>query len=213
MSAPTSDNHLKEDVSVIRQALPQDRPGVVATVTAAFAEDPGWAFILSEEYGRLAADFVGALFDVRVAGKNVWVTDDLAGVAMWDPPGEGEDSAGGYADGVWARYRAIAGEEAWGRLASYNDAVAEAVPAEPHWYLGVLATHPERREEGLATALLSPILNEADRLAIACCLETSRVENRRFYERRGFKQAREIILQGGPDTWWLCRGPKGMTAT
>jgi GNAT superfamily N-acetyltransferase len=197
----------------IRQAQPQDRNGVVATVAAAFAEDPGWAFIFGEEYGRLAADFVGALFDVRVAGRNVWVTDDLAGVAMWDPPGVGEDLGAGYAAGVWASYRAIAGEEAWGRLASYNDAVAEAVPAEPHWYLGVLATHPGRRREGLASAVLRPILDEADRLGVACCLETSTVVNRRFYERRGFTQAREIVLPGGPDTWWLCRGPKGMAAT
>jgi hypothetical protein len=64
---------------MIRQAHYQDRNGVVATVAAAFARDPGWAFILGEEYGCLAADFAGALFDVRIAGKNVWVTDDLAG--------------------------------------------------------------------------------------------------------------------------------------
>jgi GNAT superfamily N-acetyltransferase len=125
---------------------------------------------------------------------------------MWDPPGVGDDPGQGYAEGVWARYRAIAGEEACERLASYNDAVAEAVPAEPHWYLGVLATHPERRQEGLATALLSPILDEADRFGVACCLETSTVSNRRFYERRGFTQATEIVLPGGPDTWWLRRG-------
>ncbi len=199
----------------IHQANLQDRDGVVATVTAAFAEDPGWAFIFGEEYGRLAADFAGALFDVRVAGRNVWVSDDLAGVAMWDPPVEGKDSAGaeGYAEEVWASYRATAGEAAWGRLEIYNNAVAGVVPDEPHWYLGVLATKPERREEGMATALLSPILGEADRLGVVCCLETSTVGNRRFYERRGFVQAGEIILPGGPDTWWLGRGPKGMAAT
>jgi GNAT superfamily N-acetyltransferase len=198
----------------IRQAQPQDRPGVVATVTAAFAEDPGWVFLMGEEYERLAEHFVGALFDTRVGAKTVWVSDDLAGVAMWDPPREGEDSAGveEYIEGVWASYRAIAGEQAWGRLASYNDAVAEVVPAEPHWYLGVLATKPERRKEGLATALLSPIIDEADRLGVPCCLETSTVENRRFYERRGFKRVGEIVLQGGPDTWWMRRGPKGVAA-
>ena len=39
---------------LIRRALPDERTGVVATVTAAFADDPGWAFILGEEYEELA---------------------------------------------------------------------------------------------------------------------------------------------------------------
>ena len=125
---------------MIRRALPGERSGVVATVTAAFAKDPGWAFILGEEYERLAAHFVAALFDVRVASQNVWVTDDLAAVAMWDSPGK-SDTAPGHVESVWARYHAIAVRTrsgawrvprgCWGRL-----------PAEPHWYLGVLATHP-----------------------------------------------------------------------
>lgn len=90
----------------------------------------------------------------------------------------------------------------------YNDAVTAASPAEPHWYLGVLATDPERQREGLAIALPTPILDEADRLGIACCLETSTADNRRFYERRGFTQATEVAVPGGPPTWWLRRAPR-----
>jgi GNAT superfamily N-acetyltransferase len=191
--------------SVIRRALPGERSAVAATVAAAFADDPAWAFIFGEEYGRLAVHFAAALFDLRVASQNVWVTDDLAAVAMWDPP-EG-DGARGYGESIWARYRAIAGEDALRRLANYNDAVATVSPPEPCWYLGVLATHPERQREGLATAVLTPILREADRLGIACCLETSTAANRRFYERRGFTQATAIALPGGPPTWWLRRAP------
>lgn len=186
--------------------MPGERSGVVATVAAAFAEDPGWAFILGEDYERLVAHFVAALFDVRVASKNVWVSDDLAAVAMWDSPGE-SDAVPAYTDSVWARYRAIAGEDAFERLAIYNDAVAPSAPDGPYWYLGVLATHPQRRCAGLATALLAPMLEQADRLGTACCLETSTTDNRRFYERRGFTEASEIFLPGGPSTWWLSRAP------
>jgi len=185
---------------------------VVATVAAAFAEDPAWAFIFGEEYERLADHFVGTLFDVRVASRNVWVTDDLASISMWDSPVH-NGAAPGFGEGAWGRYRAIAGEDAFARLVRYNDALAGASPAEPYWYLGVLATHPQRRREGLASAVLRPALDEADRLGLACCLETSTVGNRRFYERRGFTQATEIILPGGPATWWLRRGPMGGAAT
>jgi GNAT superfamily N-acetyltransferase len=191
---------------VIRRALPGDRTEVVATVATAFAEDPGWAFILGEEYERLVAHFVAAIFDVRVAAHNVWVTDELAATAMWDSPSK-SDAAPGHAESVWARYRAIAGEDAFARLAIYNQAVAAVSPAGPHWYLGVLATHPQRQRQGLATTLLTPILNEADRLDLACCLETSTTDNRRFYERRGFTKATDILLPSGPPTWWLCRPP------
>jgi GNAT superfamily N-acetyltransferase len=192
--------------SVVRRALQDERSAVATTVAAAFADDPAWAFLLGEEYGRLAVHFAAALFDVRIASQNVWITGDLAAVAMWDPPGD-SDRARGDGESIWARYRAIAGADALRRLASYNDAVAAVSPAGAYWYLGVLATRPERRREGLATAVLTPILTEADRLGIACCLETSTAANRLFYERRGFTEATAIALPGGPPTWWLRRAP------
>jgi GNAT superfamily N-acetyltransferase len=125
---------------------------------------------------------------------------------MWDSPGT-SDTASAHAESVWGRYRVIAGEDAFERLTRYTDAVAAATPAEPYLYLGVLATHPARQREGLATTVLTSIFDEADQLGIACCLETSTLVNRRFYERRGFARATEIVLLGGPDTWWLCRRP------
>jgi GNAT superfamily N-acetyltransferase len=76
-----------------------------------------------------------------------------------------------------------------------------------------LATRPERQRVGLATAVTAPILREADRLGIACCLETSTEVNRRFYERRGFTQATAIALPGGPATWWLRRAPMARSST
>jgi GNAT superfamily N-acetyltransferase len=177
---------------------------VIATVTAAFAEDPAWRFILNEEYGRLAPAFAGALFDLRVAGGNVWVSDDLATVAMWDSPGGNTDPLQ-RAEEVWARYRTVTSEQAYERLLAYRDALAASSPADPYWYLGVLATHPARQREGLASAVIKPVLSIADQAGIACCLETSTEANRRFYERRGFITATAVPLPGGPPTWWLRR--------
>lgn len=180
---------------------------MVAIVAAAFAEDPGWAFILGEDYERLVGHFVAALFDIRVACQNVWVTDDLAAVAMWDAPDK-DGAAPGHSEAVWERYRATVGEDAFERLALYNDAVDAASATEPHWYLGVLATHPQRQRQGLASAVLNPVLDQADRDGFACCLETSTPGNRRFYERRGFAQSTDVALPGGPATWWLRRPPQ-----
>lgn len=189
---------------LIRRALSLERPEVLRTVTAAFAEDPAWRFLMSDGYERLAPHFAGALFDLRIGPGNVWVSDDLATVAMWDGP-SGSDDQPRRAEEVWARYRAAAGDDAYERHVAYNNALAAVAPAEPYWYLGVLATHPARRREGLATAVLRPVLSEADQDRLTCCLETSTEANRRFYERRGFSEATVVELQAGPPTWWLRR--------
>jgi GNAT superfamily N-acetyltransferase len=189
---------------LVRRASADDRAPVLKTVAAAFASDPGWDFILAAEYERLVEHFVGALFDVRIRTDHVWVTSDLASVAMWDAP----DKSGfdrDYAERIWEGYRAIAGRLATQRLSSYNEAVAAVAPSEPHWYLGVLATIPVRQRRGLATAVLTPVLDEADRCETSCCLETSTEQNRRFYERRGFTRATDVQLPFGPPTWWLER--------
>jgi GNAT superfamily N-acetyltransferase len=177
---------------------------VTSTIAAAFAGDPAWAFLLGSDYERLASEFAGALFDGRAARGTVWVSDDLATVAMWDAPGEGNDQSEQARD-IWARFTALAGEQVHGRLVAYNRALGAVAPNEPYWYLGVLATHPRRQREGLASAVLAPVLEEADRSAIACCLETSTEGNRRFYERRGFTEPTAVQLVDGPPTWWLCR--------
>jgi GNAT superfamily N-acetyltransferase len=190
----------------IRRALAADRDEVIATVTAAFAADPAWRFILDEEYARLAPAFAGALFDLRVVCGNVWVSDDLATVAMWDGP-SGDTDHGQRAEEVWARYRTVTSEQAYERLLAYRDALAACSPADPYWYLGVLATHPARQRQGLASAVIKPVLSVADRGGIACCLETSTEANRLFYERRGFTASTEVSLPGGPTTWWLRRPP------
>ncbi len=71
----------------VRQARPEDRAAVTATVAAAFARDPAWTYLHGDDYDRLAPHFAGSLFDLRVGSGDVWVTGDVASTAMWVPPG------------------------------------------------------------------------------------------------------------------------------
>jgi GNAT superfamily N-acetyltransferase len=190
----------------IRRASPAERPKVIATVTAAFAEDPAWHFLMRDDYERLAPRFVEALFDLRVTSGHVWVSEDLATVAMWDGP-RADGGQPRRTVAIWARYAALAGAQAHERLVGYKQALAAVCPADPHWYLGVLATHPAHQRKGLASAVLAPVLDEADRDGLACCLETSTEANRRFYERRGFIEPTDVVIPDGPPTWWLRRPP------
>jgi ribosomal protein S18 acetylase RimI-like enzyme len=192
---------------VVRHARREDREAVTRTVSAAFAQDPAWLFLLGARYDQLAPRFAGALFDLRVGTGGVWVTADLGAVAMWERPG-GDAQSSGDPEQVWKAYRAEAGSEVWERLMAYDRAVDEARPSTPYWYLGVLATHPDRQGAGLATAVMRPVLEDADAEEIDCCLETSTDRNREFYRRRGFAESTPLHIASGPPTWWLRRAPR-----
>jgi GNAT superfamily N-acetyltransferase len=177
-------------------------------VAAAFAHDPAWAFLLDDDYDRLAPHFAGALFDLRVRSGHVWVDAECAAVAMWDPPGGIGDSTTDFSE-TWAVYRHVAGASAWQRLTEYERAIDSVRPSTPYWYLGVLATRPDRQGQGRASKVIDAVLERADTDGIDCCLETSTVENKEFYGRRGFTDASEVRIVSGPPTWWLRRAPQG----
>ncbi len=190
----------------VRVAQTSDREAVTAVVSAAFAHDPAWSFLLGESYDGLAPLFAGALFDTRVSTGSVWVTGDVAAVAMWEPLGA-DTPHGVESEQIWKAYRAAVDAPTWERLRAYERAVDSARPSPPYWYLGVLACRPDRQGEGLATAVMAPVFERADRDAVDCCLETSTTGNKRFYERRGFTQATDVHIASGPPTWWLTRPP------
>jgi GNAT superfamily N-acetyltransferase len=190
--------------TAVRRALPADRLAVTDTVAAAFARDPAWTYLLGDGYPRLAPEFAGALFEQRVKAGSVWVTADLAAVAMWEAPGGAGHSGDGDSD-AWASFAAAADPHTRERLAAYDEAIHRAAPAGPHWYLGVLATHPDRQRQGRAGGPLAAVFELAAEQGLSCCLETSTEANRAFYEARGFGVECEITLAGGPPTWWMRR--------
>ena len=177
---------------------------MIATVVAAFRRDPAWGWFLGSDFDRLAPAFAGALFDRRVGAGHVWLVGAADSVALWEPPG-GLDPLADTAS--WVPFRSAAGADVLARLDHYDDAVHATGTAQPHWYLGVLATRPDRVGRGLATAVLEPVLDQADRDGVDCCLETSTLANRAFYARRGFIDVTAVELADGPDTWWLRRPP------
>lgn len=177
---------------------------MVRTVLAAFDRDPAWDFMLGADYDRLAPLMAGALFDQRVVHGTVWVCEDGAAVAMWDAPGRhGTDSEERSA--AWQEFHAAAGPVGAEPLARYDSALSAVEPSAPHWYLGVLATHPDRWGSGLASAVIEAGIARADQDGLACCLETSTIANRGFYARRGFTQSLTVPIADGPPTWWMTR--------
>jgi GNAT superfamily N-acetyltransferase len=159
------------------RATAADRDGVIRTVVAAFATDPAFRYFFPDDltYPQLTAAFAGWLFDKRVDRGGVWVVAGGASVAMWEPPDGPHDAAPlDLPFGVLTR------------MTAYDHAVHEKFPDEAHWYLGVLATHPDHTGQRLGRRVLEPGLRATTAAGLPAYLETTTATNVGIYERAGW---------------------------
>jgi ribosomal protein S18 acetylase RimI-like enzyme len=197
-------------VTTAARLEPAERAAALASVVAAFATDPllRWVWPEDGRYACLAPPFFGLLLDLRRAGGEVWTAGGGAAVAMWDPPG------GSYAppaEDPWPALQATFSRAERDRWAIFDGAVAVPAGVAPYWYLGVLATHPDRQRSGLARAAAGPVLAAADRTRTVAYLETATEANLGFYEGLGFAVDREVGLPDGGPRCWLMRREPGVT--
>lgn len=83
----------------------------------------------------------------------------------------------------------------WGQLYRQLDAHH---PKEPHCYLALIATHPERQHRGIGRALLNLWLQDVDARAMPSYLETDQQALVGFYQTAGFEVERELQAFGQP---------------
>jgi GNAT superfamily N-acetyltransferase len=195
----------------VRKAASQDRAGIVAVLSRAFAGDRiiRWLFPDDDTYSDRAAAFFGYMFDIRIEGGEIYVTGDVAGASLWDPPG-GNRNTDDFLEQLWVRTMAPHGSpDELERYAFFARLMDSVTPTQPHWYLGVLGTLPERQRAGLAQAVVAPVFAQADRDGIPVFLETGMPGNVEIYRRRfGFDVLDEADVPGGPHVWGLIRRPR-----
>ena len=214
----------------LRVAGPDDLDAVVDLLTGVFLDDPLMSAIAAAAPDPRAA--LGHLHRVELAAHYLAADPaaradsrvDLAvdatsgeplGVALWDapsstdvvgplgpgsepPPGLDLDLLGG----------------AW-ELCLADAAQCEAHrPAEPHWYLYMVAVAPAARGRGIGGRLLGHGLRRVDAEGLPAHLESTTPGSRRLYERFGFRQVAELAGSGLPVYWAMTRpartgGPRG----
>lgn len=205
----------------LRAAGPGDLDAVVDLLTGVFLDDPLMSAIAAAapepraalghlHRVELAAHYLAADPAVR-ADSRVDLAVDAAGgaplgVALWDapssadvvgplgpgnepPPGLDLDLLGG----------------AW-ELCLADAAQCEAHrPAEPHWYLYMVAVAPAARGRGIGGRLLGHGLKRVDAEGLPAHLESTTPGSRRLYERFGFRQVAELAGSGLPVYWAMTR--------
>ncbi len=196
-----SDRRLVQDADV---------PAVAAALARAFANNPAFSWTYRDPAsrpGKIERGFVPLLRHLWLPRGECWTTDDLAGAALWLPPGTWETPLSiqlRLMPSVLANARLETP-----RLMRYLAVVEGKHPHEPHWYLAVLGVDPPRQGRGFGSHLMQPVLARCDSERLPAYLETDTERNVTLYERHGFKVTEEFNLPGGgPSIWLMWREPR-----
>lgn len=181
-----------------------DEERAVATITAAFADDPvvRWIYPDPEQYATFWPRFVVPFGGGAFRHGSADTADDFAGVALWLPPGvapEEEPIVKLLEESVADAQK----KDAYG----FIEQQSELHPHEPHWYLPLIGVDPAHQGRGIGSALLRHALQRADRDGLPAYLEATTERNKALYERHGFEVVGVIQYGASPPMWPMWRKP------
>jgi ribosomal protein S18 acetylase RimI-like enzyme len=194
---------------LIRRATDADFRNLCSTAMRAFHDDPVMRWLYPDDdvyFQPHGAIFTGAMTN-WLAHQQPWCTDDSASLAIWFPPvGPGAPEPERIEVGPPPTPEMLA------RFELIGPAMAAHKPAEPHWYLQLLATHPDWQRQGVGARLMNVVFEQADPEGIPCYLETERPELVTYYRHHGFDVRSEwdvdpdgTLGRVGPHMWGMLR--------
>ena len=188
-----------------RIPAPGERQSVVATLAAAFQDDPVMTFLFPDESDRRLRlpRLMAILYDGDGAHGARFMTDGCEAATLWRAPGQGHlGLAEKLRHGLpWLHAAGLA----LPRALAVSAASDAAHPPEPHWYLHIVGCRPEAQGKGFGSAAIAPGLARADADGVAAYLETANARNLPLYERLGFAVTHEWTVPNGPRHWSLLR--------
>jgi ribosomal protein S18 acetylase RimI-like enzyme len=201
----------------IRSLTTADAPAAGALLTASHGDYPAFRLEFPDPSirGRVLLPFqTAAARDVARHGNAVgaYLDHQLAGVALWQPPGQFPLSVLRKARMTPALLRvAIADPRAFPRFAASGSALERTLPATPVWYLEALGVHPNAQRRGIGAALLANGLATVDADNLPCYLHTSDPANIDYYQRWGFELTQPGFPagRGGPTYYGMTRPAAG----
>jgi ribosomal protein S18 acetylase RimI-like enzyme len=163
---------------------------------------------------RYLAWYLGCAIDYGLRYGEVYTTPDVAGIAVWLPPGQTHITTwryilAGYLPlplrmGIRQFFTETMPSDEWVQR------IHEEIVPGAHWYLWGIAVDPGRQGKGIGTALMRPGLERADAQHLPCYLETHDERNVPFYTRRGFDLVRTAQVPGSDLCFWcFLREPGG----
>lgn len=196
---------------LVREGTPGDIEPMALSMARAFLDDPLISWVMPDEATRLDVQrrLYRTMFRdlVRTRYGELLTTHDTVGAAIWMRPGKPKPPASSTARLVATMVR-NARQVKIARYAAAMQAIEKRHPRQPHWYLSGIGTDPDFQRQGVATALMRPILDRCDAEGVGAYLETQKERNVPIYEHKGFRVVDELDLpKGGPHLWLMWREP------
>lgn len=194
-----------------RRARTQDAATVTEVLTAAFHDDPTWAWAFPDPVAR--PQQYRTVWGLAVAGALrygwVWLTAGDTAASVWIPPG-GTDLSDEQVEELQRVLPEVMGPGA-ARVLDALEVFDRAHPRdEPHYFLSLLGTDPRHRGRGLGLGLLQENLRLVDAERMPAYLEASNPANVPLYERYGFRPIGSFTLpDDGPQVVTMWRDPAG----
>ncbi len=195
------------EIEALHRAERSDVADLARGLSRAFYDDPVCSSAWPDDGKRLGRCERAFAAQLRIAWtrREVYAAENFSCVAVWAPPGEWRTPTRAVprvvASAVRTRVRMAA-------LLAYLR--TEALhPDEPHWYLELLGTVPEKQGKGLGGRVLAPVLERADAEGIPVWAWSSNRQNLAFYHRLGFDVVDELAFAaGGPLIYPIRREPR-----
>ena len=179
----------------VKVAAAGEADGVFDTIVAAFADDPvvRWSFPDPEAYRAHFPAFAQAFAARAISEGAVYCTEDLAGAALWLPPGSGPDE-----EAMMTIIQETQAEAKQQEIFAVMEQMEQYHPPEPHWYLPLFGVQPSKQGNGYGSALLRASLARSDADGALAYLEATSERNVPLYERHGFVRLGTIQAGSSP---------------
>jgi len=169
---------------------------LLARLTLAFSADPPmrWLYPDAQLYLQYYPAFARAFAGSAVPAGSAYCTEDVAGCALWLPPGAGADEAA-----LIGLIEQSVPENRHEEVFALVQAMGDAHPEEPHWYLPLIGVDPTAQGRGIGSALMKAALLRCDEEGLPAYLEATSEKNVPLYERHGFQRLPGIKAGSCPE--------------
>jgi GNAT superfamily N-acetyltransferase len=188
----------------VERASSRNKRAMIATMCAAFADDPGLNWIWPERDDRLRRlpDFFGAVIGGTMSnGIALHSGDNSHAVSLWRRPGR-------INPGLIETLRSLpkmakAFQSGRERAALMSKTLKPNQPSDyPWWYLQFIGVHPNAQGSGLGGASVRAGLELARSAGMPTYVEVMNPDNVAFYLNVGFRIIGEFdIPDAGPHVW------------